>query len=179
MIAHDRTRYLYHRVPTGLVGDELVPLSRLKQLSPQAYDEAAAKYVGREATMERQIPGLHCLWNDVLFFAAAHPAELTRLYENIIGPAARRRFFVVDPSLLDGPVRVWLFDRDPPHHHRPESYVHFDAGKMDEYAKIPPETGRYYAQSVREGRQPLLWWRVPHILYQGTLPWRQLPVIEA
>lgn len=60
------TRHVYHLVPKNFVGNVLFSLNRLKDTLPETYATQVGKYAGREKILERRIPKLDCLWNDVL-----------------------------------------------------------------------------------------------------------------
>ena len=72
--------YVYHRKPVNMEGDTLYPLNSLRSKFPNLYDAQAKKYEGREELMQRKIPILNCLWNDVIHLAPVHPKHV---FENI------------------------------------------------------------------------------------------------
>src|SRR5699024_2783222 len=67
-------------VPKKMIGKKLVPLNKLKTKQAELYNEYAKKYYDhpeREKLLERRIPKLNCLWNDVNHFLPLNP---TRIY---------------------------------------------------------------------------------------------------
>jgi hypothetical protein len=67
---------VYHFKPLDMTGNVLFPLNRLRETHPEIYSKAATKYVGRESLMSEVIPGLNCLWNDVLHLSPIHPQRI-------------------------------------------------------------------------------------------------------
>jgi hypothetical protein len=75
--------YVYHAVPHLMKGTVLYPLNELKDREPALYDAHSTKYEGRKHLMKERIPLLDdCLWNDVLFLTAVHPAKFRKAYES-------------------------------------------------------------------------------------------------
>ena len=65
--------YLYHIAPQRLIGTNIVPLEDLKWESRTLYNQAKAKYLGREGLIDVEIPPLKCTWKEVVFLTAIHP----------------------------------------------------------------------------------------------------------
>jgi hypothetical protein len=86
------TYYLYHRVPKDMRGNTLHPLNQLKKVSPDIYAQKVKKYEGRLEILERKIPALDCLWNDVLHLTAVHPTVLNAAFESV-GKNYNLRFY--------------------------------------------------------------------------------------
>jgi hypothetical protein len=153
-----------------MIGDELVPLNQLKSIDDALYQQAHAKYYGREFVTQEIIPGLERLWNDVIFMSAVPPASLDRALLNHYGQGlVSREFFEIDVTSLTAPMRVlrW-FEKEGS---KPDKrYEDFDINKMDEYAEIPNLTLEYFERMKAEEKEPLAWLFVPHILYQGRIP---------
>ena len=64
---------LYHLVPQRVVGSRLLPLNQLRESHPALYEAYARKYQGHEHLLKQPVPGLECLWSDVLFLTAVPP----------------------------------------------------------------------------------------------------------
>lgn len=58
--------YFYHGVPDELKGTQLIPLNNMLAVNPDLQARYLEKYKGREEILERRIPLLDCLWNDVV-----------------------------------------------------------------------------------------------------------------
>ncbi len=164
--------YLYHWVPDNMKGDVLYPLNVLKNIDTDIYAAAASKYEGREKLMEYVIPDLNCLWNDVIHLSAVHPSEIKKaLTEAGRKKIFSRQYFEIDPHLLDPQnTVVYLYKNSNVLKKTMEgNYEKFDPDTLKKHSVIPQETKEYYKQSLSEGKNPLLYHRIPHILYKGTI----------
>jgi hypothetical protein len=54
----------------------------------------------------------------------------------------------------------------------------FDAAELARYSVMPQATRDYYRDTIALGKEPLLFVRIPHILYKGTLDVRELKIVE-
>src|SRR5690625_5571655 len=66
-------------VPKRMIGEKLIPLNKLKTKQEKLYNEYAEKYYDhpeRVKLLERRIPRLNCLWNDVNHFLPLHPSRV-------------------------------------------------------------------------------------------------------
>lgn len=166
-----------------MVGDCLFPLNRLKEKLPAVYDTEVRKYDGRTQLLQRQIPILNCLWNDVLHLAPIHPAQVRAA----LVKAGFERF----PAkwLQISPDAVGMSDRNTVVYlYTPEKRGHFDA-PLDDFVRFTPErlaelnalpeaTAAYYAEMNAQGKRPLLFHLVPHILFKGCIYLQDTRIIE-
>lgn len=163
--------FLYHRVPEQMIGDVLYPLNQLKDLHPNVYAEQIKKYEGREFVMEQQVPILNCLWNDALHFSAVHPQkiadELEKLGQSLLG----KKFYIIHPEKLEKEKAVVYLYKHKSKKDKllPENWTEFRIEDIDNYTELPEKTIEYYKDQLGQGKKPLLWAWVPHIMYQGTL----------
>ena len=100
--------FVYHRVPSNLVGGTLYPLNALALVHLEEAEFHQKKYQGREQITEARIPPLDCLWNDVLMLSPVHPGLLIQALRDggrIIPP---QHWYAVDATLLE-PERTSLF----------------------------------------------------------------------
>jgi len=49
---------------------------------------------------------------------------------------------------------------------------------MAKFSSIPQATKDYYKEMIGRGKRPLLYHKIPHILYKGTLDITDLPIIS-
>ncbi|HEY1074819.1 MAG TPA: hypothetical protein VGE59_03940 [Patescibacteria group bacterium] len=177
--------YLYHMVPKDLVGDILYPLNKLKLLDPELYDKKTKKYQGREYQLELKVPPLNCLWNDVLHLSPIHPQEVVDTLKACgdTGPYTHR-CYQIDPYFLDKELTtVFLYSK--PKERRPrfevpaDDFIDYDPNKIEQYAHYSQLTKDYFCRMYADGKYPLLYHFVPHILYKGTINVSNLPIIEA
>jgi hypothetical protein len=165
---------LYHFVPTNLTGDTLYPLNVLKHVLPEVYAAHVKKYEGREWLLQNNIPLLNCLWNDVLHFTAVHPREVRNALVSVGLPIPERRVFevnVTDGLFHERNTAIYLYPEDAEVNDlKPEAFVPFSIERVSTLSSRLPDVTRAYYQSEKEhNRRPLLFHRVPHVLYRGSL----------
>ena len=170
--------FLYHVVPKGLRGGILYPLNALKDIYPEVYDMRARKYYGRKHLMRQVVPTLGCLWNDVLHFSPVDPKEIRSALTEAGGEADFSiDFYRIDPYLLK-PERttVYLYfeDRDEL---EGRDFSAYDPAAVEKYSVLPRVTKDYYKEMIGKGQWPLLYHRVPHILYRGALDITDTPIV--
>lgn len=176
---------LYHRVPAGMAGDTLYPLSALKGVHPKLAAAEAKKYESREQLMLFKLPILNCLWNDVLHLSPVDPRKIKRaLIESGESPKElpSSRFFVIDPRRLD-PKRAIHFrnskDTGDAYDFPESDFAPFDPALYRELDDVSAEQRAYYKTTLdKKAEKPLLWSRTPHVLYRGNIPIAGLKTIE-
>ena len=162
-------------------GDILFPLNTLKETAPKIYSEHVKKYIGREKIMKDRLPIINCLWNDVLHLSAIHPSQIKQaLKEAGLTDPFDVEYFEVDPSLLNtANTIVYLYKNDTyEDKFREDNYISYDLDSIDEYSKLPQQTTDYYKEMIAQGKKPLLYHKVPHILFKGTLDISELKRIK-
>ncbi len=89
--------YIYHFKRKNMVGDKLIPLNKLKDIYPEAYNEHVKKYDGREKLLKKRVPILDCLWNDVLHFSPINPQLILDVYnrEDLVPESRKGEVFEV------------------------------------------------------------------------------------
>jgi len=191
-------QYLYHMVPKDMRPNEegkniLYPLNMLKEKFPDLYEVKAEKYLepqgsneeknkDRKSIPERLIPTLEqAAWGDALNLTAIHPQDLINALESAGFSPKEMKFYQIDPELLDSKLTtVYLYKEEVSEQEDSKQYVDFDSKKLHEYKAIPDETKTYYKKRFEEQKRPLLFVRVPHILYKKHLDVsdvEQFPVI--
>ena len=166
-----KQNYLYHKVPKNFTGNILYPLNQLKDIYPDLYEFQASKYAGREHVMEHKIPPLDCLWNDVLQFGAVHPKEIFDELKKYDDKKIAPKYFKIPAELLEKEkTAVYLYE------HKiidgklnTKDFVEFDPSDVEKYSIMPQATKDYYKKSYNNNQKPLLWHKIPHILYKGTI----------
>ncbi len=172
--------YLFHRVPENIKGKILYPLNRLKNIYPQAYKKHVKKYKNREYLLNEKIPYLNCLWNDVLHLTAVDPIKLKETLEELGFKPPKRKWYKINPKLLTKKDSiVFLFEKASKLQPTKEEYKSFKISKLNQYGQIGEKTMRYYKYCLRNNQRPLLFHYVPHILYRGIIPTKNLEVIIA
>lgn len=164
-------QYLYHQVPKDQQGSILSPLNQLKISNPALYEMKASKYQGREHIMERRIPILDCLWNDVLHFSPIPPTELKSALLEAGMKDKEWSFYQIDPLSLDLKNTVTYLHDDIGHISVPDvsEFVAFRSQDLPELSKIPDTTKQYWKEQYDRGVKPLIFLGIPHILYKGLI----------
>jgi len=173
--------YIYHSVPKDLQGDTLYPLNVLKEKHPTIYEQQVNKYVGREHIKEQRIPMLDCLWNDVLHFSAVNPKEIKRaLIKAGRDPNFTRDYYQIDSKLIDPKnATVYLYAHaDNKDKMSKENFASYSSDEVAKFSAIPQATKDYYKEMIGKGERPLLYHKIPHILYKGLLDIKNLPVVS-
>lgn len=172
--------YLYHMVPREMVGTILYPLNTLKYTHPDLFSEYAKKYSGREQVLERRIPTLDCLWNDVLHFTALHPKKVMEELVKLGCTPMHFECYQIDSFQLDpANTTVFTYLRDVKGQVLIEDdFAPYDPSATDQWAYVPDATRTYFKESLEHGERPLMYHFVPHILYKGNLDVSDAPVIK-
>ncbi len=173
--------HLYHRKPQDLQGDILYPLNTLKNIFPDLYEKKVEKYGGREFVMNQKIPGLDCLWNDVLHFSPVSPQDIVDALREAGDPLDfDPTFYEVDPSMLEPEKTiVYLYNNaESDDKMNPSNFTSYNPADITTYNKLPLITKNYYRQMIIENKKPLFYHGVPHILYKGTINVSQLKVMN-
>ena len=161
--------FIYHGVPESMAGYELMPLNLMRQTLPDLYARYAAKYTGREEIMQRRIPLLDCLWNDVIQFLPLHPRTVFELQQELglIPEVPPYKFFEIDLAALDPNKTVVYFKTAPGEENISIKWLHdVDFASLQ---TIPAATRAYYETLVGTGELPFNYQFIPHILYAGTV----------
>lgn len=164
--------YLYHFIPDDMQGDILFPLNTLKVKYPQVWAKEVSKYENREDVMQQHIPILDCLWNDVLHLSPVHPALIKKA---IFEAGGRKSFnwdcFEIDPHLLNPQnTIVYLYKfKNFMGTFNEDNFVPYDPDTIAQYSVVPQETKDYFKEMLFQGKGPLPFYRVPHILFKGEL----------
>ena len=178
-----QTGYLYHRVPSDLKGHILYPLNQLKSVCPSLYAAKAASYQNREAVMQARLPILDCLWNDVIHFSPVHPSKIQQARVEAGFPRKLRSYFEVDPVAKGFNATnavIFLHQRINLEQFQLEEadFRVFNPAEIRSLGEIPESTVTYYKEMFDQGKRPLTYLYIPHILYQGRLDIRTVKVIE-
>lgn len=165
---------LYHSPVSHPYGDQLLPLTMMRDRYPELYAAQHAKYIGREWVLDLPVPPLDCTWGDVVFFS---PVDSTLIFDALRDaghqvPASR--FCIMDAALLD-PERTCI-------RLMRKSATETEAETPDDDDFLPYTTGTLRAVSrithaaLERLRnltpdEPLLpWVDVPHVLHKGPVP---------
>ena len=132
--------------------------------------------------LEQKIPPLECLWNDVLHFSPLHPADIR---DGLLEAGFEKypvQWFEVNP------VVIFNFQNAAIYRYPPQEWLDFSkmaadfepfaVEKLKQLSALPTATVNYYRKMKQQGERPLLFHRVPHVLYQGTINLEEVEVIR-
>lgn len=172
--------YLYHRVPPNLSGSTLYPLNKLKTVLPEVYEAEVKKYTGREHILNDKIPTFDCFWNDVIHLTPINPRKIQEAYNQFGEQLRIDEFYQIDPYCLDpGKTIIYMFKyRKKENKFNPDNFIPYDPALIGSLNELPEDTVQYYQDEFKAGRRPLIYFRVPHILYYGTLDTSKLSVLK-
>lgn len=138
--------YLYHSVPKDMSGTVLEPLNILKHTKPDLYAKKVQKYTGREHVMERHVPRLNCLWNDVLHLSPVEPMVLKQALLEAGREDGTFRFYQIDPDTLEPEnTAVYLF-RTLGKVMQPDDaeFIAFSPEQLEQWQAVPDRTKQYF-----------------------------------
>lgn len=200
--------FVYHAVPNAMVGDVLYPLNELERVVPAAYELQRGKYHGREAVLEARISQEGLLFNGTVHCAPLHPYRLyaARREFGFDGPQTRASpgagkyfgglFFEIPVERIAVHPTVWYRWETPwingyPGEDVPatpplDEFEEFELERYQELADVPAAHRSYLRRMKDEGRRPLTFVHIPHVLVAGAIDitglrvvsWEQPPASE-
>ena len=165
---------VYHMKPREMVGTMLYPLNQMHEIQPDIYEQHVKKYVGREELLERRVPILDCLWNDVLHTSPVHPSKIRDALMALTDKWKPRTWFEIDIEQAGFTSANCVI-----YHSRhttkgdfsvlPDQFEALDIEQWDELTLLPQATKDHYAEAIANGAPVFAFHCIPHILYQGTI----------
>lgn len=175
-----RMQYVYHLIPKNFVGNVLFPLNRLKDSLPETYLSQAAKYAGREKMLERQIPKLNCLWNDVLHCSSLNPRILFEHLESIgLGSYSGTKWYKIPCSVLENvPVAIYRAPAEP---RKNLTLVDgdielFNLMSWEEPSSLSVQAIDYFAKCKSEKTTLFAFQFIPHVLIKAQIDVTRLEI---
>ncbi len=176
---------IYHVLPKNLTGDVLRPLNDFKISNPEEYKKLSAKYKGREALMERTIPLLDCLWNDVLFFSPVPPEKLKVIFDDLNINWRLENWLELDMEKMEGAYQNAVLMEFKTNQWKkgdfslePYRFSWLTPEKLGSIREVPQWTIDFYKNCLRE-KQPLFVFQyIPHILYRGNIDLKNLNAVK-
>lgn len=170
---------LYHRVPKSLRGERLYPLNQLRDIYPDLYATEVEKYSNRRYLLDERVPGLGCLWNDVLHLSPVSPADIRDAFLEAGLLWRSTDWFVIDPARPDFTVQnTIIYTYETQCRHLSEAMSDFKPYALPalaELSTLPPAAIAYYRSEGHGPKGPLVFSDVPHILHCGSLEIKGLP----
>lgn len=160
---------LYHGVPENMIGSKLIPLNMMFETDRKLHKKYLRKYRGREEILERRIPLLDCLWNDVIQLLPVQPQKLFELQMQlgIIDGIPDYKYFTIDVNQLDPQKTVVYFKTAPSEENVTVQWL--GDVNLETLKDVPPATVNYYKSMIGK-KQPIFNYQfVPHVVYMGTI----------
>lgn len=170
--------FIYHMVPNQMVGDKLIPLNSLKTTHPDLYEKYTEKYLNhpeRSKLLQRSIPKLNCLWNDVIHFLPLHPYFVFNALSNLgIKTKENVTFYKIPIELLaHNKNAIYLYSKEkykgPSASIVDEEIEFLNINAYQELKEIPTDTLNYYKTENEKGNKFGLFPFIPHILSLGEV----------
>ena len=176
----DRTSYIYHEVPHGMIGKIIYPLDHLKQINGDAYLKAAAKYQGRERQMDFVIPKLNCLWNGVVHCLPIHPDLLYKAMISYGLNPESSEWYKIDPrTIKDAQFMLYSFKTNPYYQIDPDEFQIISIEDYQEIGEVPQKALDWYRKLANRGGEIRLRFRyVPHFLVKGVIEISKAEIIH-
>ena len=161
--------YFYHGIPEDMKGSELIPLNKMLEVDPNLRAKYLEKYTGREEILDRKIPLLDCLWNDVVQLLPLHPRQLFELQKELglIPEIPDYKYYQIDTSTLDPSQTVVYFKTAPGEENVTVKWL--EDVNLEELQGIPEATRKYYESMVDTGEPVFNYQFVPHVVYRGAI----------
>lgn len=161
--------FLYHGVPEKMKGHHLISLNEMFKTHQDLHDQYLEKYKGREEILERTIPLLGCVWNDVVQLLPLHPQKLFELQKEsgLIESIPNYSYFRIDSDELDADSTVVYFKTAPGEENVIVKWL--KDVNLDELQNIPQPTMDYYKSSIGK-KEPIFNYQfVPHVVFKGKI----------
>jgi len=161
--------YFYHGVPEKMIGTKLIPLNEMELIDSDLKVKYLEKYKGREEILERKIPLLDCLWNDVVQFLPLHPRKIFELQKELglIPEVPKYKYFEINSSLFD-PAKTAVYFKDAPGEENSHTEWLSDVD-LSSVQEVPVATINYFKSLVGTGEMPFNYQFAPHVLYKGII----------
>jgi hypothetical protein len=174
----DFINFVYHMVPKNMMGDTLLSLNELKEKDVELYGRYAEKYSDqpeRVKLLERKIPKLNCLWNDVIHFLPLHPFHVYHALKNVgVKVSDDLKFYKIPINNLgDNKNVIYLYRKEnykgPMVEMNYDDVQLLDVEKYEELTVIPADTLIYYEEESKKGNRFGMFPFIPHILSLGAV----------
>lgn len=159
-------------------GSELITLNQMFAKDSKLHQKYLKKYEGREEILERRIPLLDCLWNDVVQLLPLHPRKLfeLQLRLGLVNEIPDYKYFQINPTILNLHNAAVYFKTAPGEDNVTMKWL--KDVKLGELQEIPDATIKYYESMVGTGEPVFNYQFVPHVLYRGSIDISKSKVIS-
>ncbi|MCP4913193.1 MAG: hypothetical protein GY909_08735 [Oligoflexia bacterium] len=178
--------FLYHFKRKGMVGNTIYPLNVLKDIYPEVYQNQVSKYKGREHLLEKRIPLLDCLWNDVIHLSPINPQLILDIYhrDGLVPEIRKDEVFEVfkvpiEKIKEDETVCFQSYNFDPQNFDPTlNKFWEFKLETYKELEEVPEEQIEVWHKDKANGRVLFWYSHIMHILTKTTLDISDCEVIS-
>jgi len=165
-------------VPKNMSGETLMSLNKIKLLDAELYKQYAKKYDDhpeRPKLLEKEIPKLNCLWNDVIHFLPIHPHLVYDALRTVGVKVKTDLLFYKIPitNLVNNQNVVYLYRKEnykgPAANIYSEDVFFIDIEEYKEITELPIDTRNYYEEENKKGNRFGMFPFIPHILSLGEV----------
>ncbi|MDQ5912918.1 MAG: hypothetical protein QG659_340 [Patescibacteria group bacterium] len=171
------SKYIYHGKPEPMIGNTLMPLNKMSSRLDEIRKLHLSKYQGREEILQREVPLLDCLWNDVLQFLPFHPRKVFELQIELglIPEMPHYSFYEIDAETLDQ-TKLAVFFKTAPGEDNTETKW-FQNVDFQSLQHVPEATVAYYKTFIGTGELPFNYQFIPHVMYRGKVDILQAGIV--
>ncbi len=172
--------YLYHVVPDNFKGDYILPLSNLKKEYASQYRRVIKKYKGREWQCTEKVFYLNCLWEDCINLMAVDPEKIKLLLKKAGSKRNMKnyKFFKIPIEKLNkNKLIMFIYPKTSEENYTKKLYKKLNKQRIKESTKIPKGLFNYYKKCYGEGKIPLTFHLINHVLYKGKIPIKDLEIV--
>lgn len=179
---------IYHAVPNNMIGTKLKSLNVLKETNSELYEQYITKYKpNRLILLERIVPKLNCLWNDVIHFLPLHP---NLVYKGLVESGGKpeftsnRLFYKIPVAKVDeeATIAIYRYSKEKfkgIFNEIDNSEIQFlDIHRYRELDSLPEVTVDYYREQLSLGNKFGLYHFVPHIFIRGEVDIENVEIID-
>jgi len=172
-------------------GEKLMPLNSLKdQELISLYKNKYYDHPERNKLLDKSIPKLNCLWNDVVHFLPVQPYYVYKTLNDVgVNVSSKLQFYKVPITTLEHNQNViYLYEKETykgPASHIEKDQIHFiNATNYKELTTLPTATIEYFEEQHKKGEKRFgMFHYIPHILSLGevdisnaeVVTWSNLP----
>jgi hypothetical protein len=170
--------FVYHKVPEKMSGNIIYPLSTLRELHPDLYENRTERHKNQPKVLEDSIPRLACFWNDVLHFTALTPQKISEAL-NKFGYNIKVKYYEIEAEKLE-PEKTIVFIR-PKTVGTPVKFFNFidyNSNEIDKLIILSETAIANYKETPSVNDFLLHYCGAPYILYKGSLNVEGLKIIE-
>ncbi|KGP91786.1 hypothetical protein N780_15510 [Pontibacillus chungwhensis BH030062] len=169
--------YIYHMVPKNMKGERLTPLNRLKDEGLlNLYKKKYYDHQDRPKLLEKRIPKLDCLWNDVVHFLPIQPYFVYKTLKDLgVNISSKLQFYKIPITNLEHNQNViYLYEKEsykgPASEIGEDQILIINSSNYKELTTLPPATTEYFEEQHHKGETRFgMFHYIPHILSLGEV----------